>query len=78
MNANDLMFGVEFVAALVAVRMDKADLRLLPWLFFQRFIYRQMMYYVILKAVVFAIRGGAVGWGKFERTGTARIEGKPA
>jgi hypothetical protein len=32
------------------------------------------MYYVILKSLVSAIRGGAVGWGKFERTGTARIE----
>ena len=73
-----LMFGVEFLAALVAVRMDRADMRLLPWLFFQRFIYRQMMYYVILKALFTALRGGAVGWGKFERTGTARIEGKPA
>lgn len=25
-----------------------------------------------------AIRGGAVGWNKLERTGKARIEGKPA
>ena len=73
-----VMFGVELTAALIAVRMDKADMRLLPWLFFQRFVYRQMMYYVILKALVTAIRGGAVGWGKFERTGTARVETKTA
>ncbi len=73
-----VMFGVELTAALIAVRMDKADMRLLPWLFFQRFVYRQMMYYVILKALVTAICGGAVGWGKFERTGTARVESKPA
>ena len=26
--------------------MDKADWRLLPWLFLQRFFYRQLMYYV--------------------------------
>ena len=73
-----VMFGVELTAALIAVRMDRADMRLLPWLFFQRFVYRQMMYYVILKALVTAIRGGAVGWGKFERTGTARVETKAA
>ena len=42
----------------------------------QRFVYRQLMYYVVLKSLVAAIRGGAVGWNKFERTGTARIEGE--
>ena len=70
------MTPLRFVAALIAVRMDKADMRLLPWLFFQRFVYRQMMCCVILKALVTALRGGAVGWGKFERDGTARVETK--
>lgn len=73
-----LMFGIEFVGAFIALRMDRGNLRLLPWLFFQRFVYRQLMYYVILKSLVAAVRGGAVGWNKFERTGTARIEGKAA
>ena len=68
------MFAIEFVAAFIALRMDKGDLRLLPWLFLQRFVYRQLMYYVILKSLVAAIRGSAVGWNKLERTGTARIE----
>jgi hypothetical protein len=36
------------------------------------------MYYLLLKSVVAATRGGAVGWNKFERTGTARIENKAA
>lgn len=71
-----LMFAVEFVAAVIAIRMDRGDPRLLPWLFFQRFVYRQLMYYVVLKSLVAAIRGGAVGWNKLERTGTARIEGR--
>lgn len=73
-----LMFGVEFVAAFIAFRMDKGNLRLLPWLFFQRFVYRQLMYYVVLKSLVAAARGAAVGWNKFERTGTAQIESKAA
>jgi cellulose synthase/poly-beta-1,6-N-acetylglucosamine synthase-like glycosyltransferase/peptidoglycan/xylan/chitin deacetylase (PgdA/CDA1 family)/spore germination protein YaaH len=73
-----LMFSIEFVAAVIAIRMDKGDPKLLPWMLLQRFVYRQMMYYVILKSVVAAIRGGAVGWGKFERTGTARIEERAA
>ncbi len=70
------MFLLEFVGAVIAIRMDKGNWRLLPWLFLQRFVYRQLMYYVILKSVVAAARGGAVGWNKFERTGTARIENK--
>ncbi len=68
-----LMFGIELIAAFIALRMDRGNLKLLPWLFFQRLGYRQMMYYVILKSVFYAARGGAVGWGKFERTGTAKI-----
>ena len=42
-------------------------------LILQRFVYRQLMYYVILKSIVSAIRGGNVGWGKLERTGKAKV-----
>lgn len=68
------IFAAELVAATIAIVMDRGDLTLLPWLFLQRFVYRQLMYYVILKSIVSAVRGHAVGWNKFERTGTARIE----
>jgi cellulose synthase/poly-beta-1,6-N-acetylglucosamine synthase-like glycosyltransferase/peptidoglycan/xylan/chitin deacetylase (PgdA/CDA1 family)/spore germination protein YaaH len=69
------MFGIELLAASVATAMDSSGGRLLPWLFFQKFLYRQLMYYVILKSIFSAFRGGAVGWGKLERTGSARVEG---
>jgi cellulose synthase/poly-beta-1,6-N-acetylglucosamine synthase-like glycosyltransferase len=39
------------------------------WLLSQRFVYRQIMYYVVLKALMSAGRGLAVGWGKLERSG---------
>lgn len=39
------------------------------WLLSQRFVYRQIMYYVVLKALMSAGRGMAVGWGKLERSG---------
>ena len=64
---------LELAAAFIALRMDRGDMRLLPWLILQRFVYRQLMYYVILKSIVSAIRGGAVGWGKLERTGKAKV-----
>lgn len=69
-------FAIEFIAAFLAIRMDKGKMSLLPWLFLQRFVYRQLMYYVVLKAIWFALRGSAVGWNKFERTGTAQIDKK--
>ncbi|MEO7786194.1 MAG: glycosyltransferase, partial [Sphingomicrobium sp.] len=35
----------------------------------QRFIYRQLMYFVVIRAVWSALRGPWVGWGKLERSG---------
>jgi len=35
----------------------------------QRFVYRQVMYWVVLRAIGAAIGGWVVGWGKLERTG---------
>jgi cellulose synthase/poly-beta-1,6-N-acetylglucosamine synthase-like glycosyltransferase/spore germination protein YaaH/peptidoglycan/xylan/chitin deacetylase (PgdA/CDA1 family) len=49
----------------------KAPWQDLVWLPVQRFGYRQLMYYVVLKSVVTAIRGYRVGWGKLERRATA-------
>jgi len=45
----------------------------LVWLPVQRFGYRQLMYYVVVKSVVTAIRGYRVGWGKLERRATAAM-----
>ena len=38
----------------------------------QRFGYRQLMYYVVLRSISTAIRGSFVGWGKLERHGTVK------
>ncbi|MCC6446881.1 MAG: glycosyltransferase [Armatimonadetes bacterium] len=65
-------FLTELAGAAVAFALDKEDFRLLAWLFWQRFLYRQLMYYVILKSLLTALKGGPVGWGKFERKGTVR------
>jgi hypothetical protein len=63
---------VELAGAWLAFRLDKEDKRLLCWLVLQRFVYRQLMYYVIVKSIVVALRGSLVGWGKFERKGTVK------
>ena len=65
-----LFSTVELAGAWLAFRLDREDKTLLGWLLFQRFVYRQLMYYVIVKSLVVALRGSLVGWGKFERRGT--------
>ena len=39
----------------------------------QRFVYRQLMYSVVLRAVNAALTGPSVGWGKLERTGRSEV-----
>ncbi len=51
----------------------RAPWRDLIWLPIQRFGYRQLMYYVVVRSVVSAIRGYRVGWGKLERRATAVV-----
>jgi cellulose synthase/poly-beta-1,6-N-acetylglucosamine synthase-like glycosyltransferase len=67
-----LFFAVELAASLVAFRLDAEDFKQLWWLFWQRFVYRQTMYYVLWKAVVGALKGKRQGWGKLQRTGTVQ------
>jgi cellulose synthase/poly-beta-1,6-N-acetylglucosamine synthase-like glycosyltransferase len=46
----------------------------LIWIPVQRFGYRQLMYYVVIKSVLTAVRGPMVGWNKLERRATAEVE----
>ena len=69
--------AIELLGAWVAFRLDREDKKLLVWLLLQRFVYRQLMYYVIVKSLVFAVRGSLVGWGKLERKGTVQQPAGP-
>ncbi|MEP6925263.1 MAG: glycosyltransferase [Pyrinomonadaceae bacterium] len=52
----------------------KENKKLILWIPFQRFGYRQVMYWVMIKSVRTAIRGVIVGWGKLERKATVHAE----
>ena len=66
-----LFVAVDLAAALLAFFLEqKEDKRLLVWLPLQRFAYRQLMYYVVVKSITTAVRGTTVGWGKLERKAT--------
>lgn len=61
---------VDWLAALIAFLMEPREDKTLTWvIFIQRFSYRQVMYWVVLRSVLAAVRGHVVGWGKLERTG---------
>ena len=63
--------AVDLGASALAFAMEKKEKwSLLWWLVLQRFGYRQLMYYVVVRSVWTAIRGPSVGWGKQERKAT--------
>jgi len=64
---------VDLLAAAVGFLMEKGeDWSLLGWLVLQRFGYRQIMYYVVVRSLWTALKGPFVGWGKLERAGTVK------
>ena len=62
---------IDLGSATVALLMERREKwRLVPLLVLQRFGYRQLMYWVVLKALFTAAIGPLVGWGKLERKAT--------
>jgi cellulose synthase/poly-beta-1,6-N-acetylglucosamine synthase-like glycosyltransferase len=65
---------VDLLSASVAFAIERGeDWKLLLRLPLQRFGYRQIMYYVVVKSVIKAATGPRVGWGKLDRTGGVSI-----
>jgi cellulose synthase/poly-beta-1,6-N-acetylglucosamine synthase-like glycosyltransferase/peptidoglycan/xylan/chitin deacetylase (PgdA/CDA1 family)/spore germination protein YaaH len=64
-----LFVVIDAVTAGIAFAFERsADRRLLWWLLPQRFFYRQLTYYVAIRALLTALRGPRVGWGKLDRS----------
>ncbi|MBU6266938.1 MAG: glycosyltransferase [Sphingomonadales bacterium] len=62
--------AVDLVCGGIAYRLDSREKRYPALLLLaQRFIYRQLMYSVVIRAVDAALAGLGIGWGKLERTG---------
>ncbi|WP_267395508.1 MULTISPECIES: polysaccharide deacetylase family protein [unclassified Sphingomonas] len=62
--------AIDLLAATIAFALERRERWRLLWLLIpQRIGYRQVMYYVVLKAIAQAVRGPMVGWGKLQRTG---------
>jgi cellulose synthase/poly-beta-1,6-N-acetylglucosamine synthase-like glycosyltransferase/spore germination protein YaaH/peptidoglycan/xylan/chitin deacetylase (PgdA/CDA1 family) len=63
---------VDVAGAALAFAFEKEDYKKLIWMIPQRLIYRQLMYYILLKSFNKAIKGELQGWGALKRTGNVK------
>ncbi len=69
-----LFLLIDWAVPLLALLLEPDEDWRLAWLVaLQRFAYRQMMYWVVIKAFYSAAHGGLVGWGKLERKATVEL-----
>ncbi len=68
-----LVFSVVDIAgAALAFAFEKEDYKKLLWMIPQRLVYRQLMYYILIKSFNRAIKGELQGWGVLKRTGNVK------
>ena len=65
MGFNALLFGL----AIYSFRLDREPLGPLWVMPLQQFVYRQLMYLVVIQSVISAARGMRLRWQHVERTG---------
>ncbi len=63
---------VDIAGAALAFAYEKENHLKLIWMIPQRLIYRQMMYYILIKSINKAIKGELQGWGALKRTGSVK------
>lgn len=66
---------VDIAGAALAFAYEKENHLKLIWMVPQRLIYRQMMYYILIKSINRAIKGELQGWGALKRTGSVKEMG---
>ena len=66
--------AVDWLAGIAALLMEPGEEKGLSWLvLLQRFVYRQVLYWAVVRAVFAAAQGRARGWGKLVRKGTVDL-----
>lgn len=63
---------VDVAGAALAFAFEKESYKKLIWMIPQRLVYRQLMYYIIIKSFNRAIKGELQGWGVLKRTGNVK------
>lgn len=68
--------AIDVACGWIAFRLEPRERRYPAHLLVaQRLVYRQLMYWVVCKAIASAIAGFGIGWGKLERTGRVAAAG---
>jgi hypothetical protein len=62
---------VQLAGAAYALRLDRERLRALWAMPLQLFVYRQLMYLVVIQSVVSALYGTRLKWHRMQRSGSA-------
>jgi cellulose synthase/poly-beta-1,6-N-acetylglucosamine synthase-like glycosyltransferase/peptidoglycan/xylan/chitin deacetylase (PgdA/CDA1 family)/spore germination protein YaaH len=65
---------VDFLVSIIAFKMEKERYSKLIYIIPQRFIWRQLMYYVLFKSIRKALKGELSGWGVLKRTGNVKVK----
>jgi cellulose synthase/poly-beta-1,6-N-acetylglucosamine synthase-like glycosyltransferase len=65
--------AVQFAASWYAFALDRESRRVLWTLPLQQFVYRQLMYLVVIQSVVTAVLGTRLRWQRLDRLGLARV-----
>ncbi|WP_462266498.1 glycosyltransferase [Mucilaginibacter sp.] len=60
---------IDLLVALIAFRMEKESYKKLIYIIPQRFVWRQLMYYILFKSIRKAVKGELSTWGVLKRTG---------
>jgi len=63
---------IDFIVSIIAFRMEKEDYKKLVYIIPQRFVWRQLMYYILFKAIRKALKGELNAWGNLKRTGNVK------
>ncbi|OJW12728.1 glycosyltransferase [Mucilaginibacter sp. 44-25] len=64
---------IDFIVGAIAFRMEKEPYGKLVYLIPQRFIWRQLMYYILFKSIRKALKGELTTWGVLKRTGNVKV-----
>jgi cellulose synthase/poly-beta-1,6-N-acetylglucosamine synthase-like glycosyltransferase/peptidoglycan/xylan/chitin deacetylase (PgdA/CDA1 family)/spore germination protein YaaH len=63
---------IDFIVGIIAFWMEKEDYRKLIYIIPQRFVWRQLMYYILFKSIRKAMKGELSTWGVLKRTGNVK------
>ncbi|WP_316571715.1 polysaccharide deacetylase family protein [Neobacillus sp. YIM B06451] len=72
-GASLLIFGtyflIDLIVSLIAFKLEKLSAKPLLSMILQRIVYRYLLLWVTWKALMVALKGTRVGWGKLKRSG---------